>query len=265
MRSNLDKILIGAFLLGWMFSLVAPGVSAIGLENADCAKCHETVVQEIEVGGAQHKAAVACLDCHLEHPPAGSQIIPECAMCHAPGSSPHYAVAGCAACHNPHAPLGTDFAKVGNVGPVCSSCHSNEGDQLSKYPSLHSELECTACHNQHGSWLSCLDCHDGHTCGMDSEDCLQCHQPHKPTVVRYGLGVPNNWCSGCHLEVFETLEANRTKHHDLSCVYCHKEQHKRVPLCETCHYHPHNKKLHNKFPDCRECHYGPHALDNKEG
>ncbi len=265
MRRYHSKVLfVVTVLLGLFVALALPRPSVAGLDNTDCVKCHEPIVSEVGQSGQQHKTAVTCLDCHLEHPPAGVQVIPECAMCHEPAVKPHYAVENCVTCHNPHDPLEIKFAQVEGANQVCASCHVNEGKQLTRYPSLHSELDCSACHNEHGSWLSCLDCHDGHSNGMDYATCLSCHQPHKPTVVTYDLAVPNNWCGGCHENVFETLAANQTKHHDLSCVYCHKDQHMMVPMCETCHYHPHNKKLHKKYPDCRECHYGPHALD-KEG
>ena len=263
MCSCLNRILFRVMLLFWFVSF-GQKATAADLDNIDCIKCHNQVVAEVEEHGQQHKIAITCLDCHLEHPPSGMQVIPECAMCHDRSVKPHYAVDNCVACHNPHAPTGINFLQVETVKPVCSSCHGNEGEQLERYPSLHSELDCTACHTEHGSWLSCLDCHDGHGGEMDYATCLRCHQPHKPSVVKYDLAIPNNWCSGCHEDVFNTLEANDTKHHDLSCVYCHKDQHLMMPTCETCHYQPHNIKLHRKFPDCKECHYGPHALD-KEG
>jgi len=245
--------------IGWGPS-VATGA---GLDVRDCIKCHVLEVTKVDTLGQKHKTAVTCLDCHLEHPPAGDEAIPNCSMCHAAAVKPHYALQGCMACHNPHAPLDIDFAQAELVKPVCSSCHAGEGAQLADYPSLHSELDCTACHTEHGVWQSCLECHEGHSAGMTYETCLRCHQPHKPTVVKYDM-VSNDWCSGCHAEIVGVLGENRTKHHDLLCSYCHKYQHKLIPECETCHGLPHNRKMHKKYPDCRECHYDPHALD-KEG
>lgn len=235
-------------------------VFAAGLENGDCIKCHTQEVTEIMERGRKHGTAVTCLDCHLEHPPLGRDVIPECSICHAAETKSHYALAECVVCHNPHSPLAIEFNKMETVKPVCSSCHDNEGSQLSDYPSMHNELDCTACHPSHGKWMSCLECHDAHTANMDYDACLKCHKPHMPTVVKYDI-VPNDWCSGCHAEAFETLAVNQSKHHDLSCVYCHKYQHKLVPECETCHGLPHGQKMHKKYPDCRECHTGPHNLD----
>jgi len=242
-------------------SLLPLEVFGTGLDNSDCIKCHAQVVADVDGRGLKHKTAVTCLDCHLEHPPEGTNAIPECAMCHAKDVKSHYAVEECVTCHSPHYPLEINFAKVESIKPVCSSCHENEGGQLVTYPSLHSELDCTECHTEHGTWQSCLDCHEGHSADMVYETCLRCHQPHMPSVVKYDTFVPNNWCSGCHEDVVDTLAGNRTKHHKLLCVYCHKDQHMMMPTCETCHGEPHGLQMHKKYPDCAECHYGPHALD----
>lgn len=238
-----------------------PAAAAADLDNSDCIKCHAREVVEVETNGLRHKTAVTCLDCHLAHPPSDGEAIPACGMCHAKQAKPHYALSECVVCHNPHAPLQIEFDAAESVTAVCSSCHAREGGQLADYPSRHSELDCTACHTEHGSWQSCLECHAGHGEGMTYETCLRCHQPHMPTVVKYDDHVPNAWCSDCHGGVVDTLAENRTKHHDLACVYCHKYQHRLVPNCETCHGEPHGVKMHRKYPDCRECHTGPHALD----
>ena len=241
--------------------LMATSAGAARLAAGDCIKCHAGVVAEVAAQGQKHAAAVGCLDCHREHPPAGQRVIPQCSLCHPAERKPHYNVPDCLGCHDPHAPLDIDVFAAETVTPVCASCHQDQGRQLRENPSRHSVLECTACHLEHGDWLSCLDCHEPHGSGMSLADCLQCHPAHRPRVVKYGNQVPDDWCAGCHGEVVETLAANRTKHHDLACVYCHKYQHKLVPECETCHGRPHGTKMHRKYPDCRECHNGPHALD----
>lgn len=254
------QALVVCLTLGVLALAAASGLAA-SLENSDCVKCHAPTVARVQSRGQEHQSAVGCLDCHLEHPPAGKKVIPECRMCHDPDSKPHYAVSGCLACHDPHAPRDIDLARAPVVKAVCSSCHTREGGQLDEYPSRHSELDCTECHTRHGSWLSCLDCHEAHSADMTYQTCLRCHQPHMPTVVKYDSNVPNNMCAGCHGDVVDTLAANRTKHHDLLCVYCHKFQHRLVPTCDTCHGLPHGTKMHKKYPDCRTCHFGPHALD----
>lgn len=271
MLTKVNDIYLAAcrYMVWWMLTLALPvclillvtQAEAAQLEAGDCVKCHAEVVAEVAARGEEHAAAVGCLDCHLEHPPAGQRVIPECSLCHPADVKPHYAAAGCVGCHDPHAPLTINMFGVKAVTPVCASCHAKQGQQLQDYPSRHSDLGCTACHVEHGEWMTCLDCHEPHKPDMSLASCLQCHPAHQPRTVKYGTQVPDDWCSGCHGDVVATLAANRTKHHDLQCVYCHKYQHKLVPECETCHGQPHGIKMHRKYPDCRECHHGPHALD----
>jgi len=90
------------------------------LTDSDCIKCHESIVAKVDVRGQKHKTAVNCLDCHLEHPPAGNNAIPKCRMCHLPEDKPHYALNECIVCHDPHAPLKIELGEVVSVNPVCS-------------------------------------------------------------------------------------------------------------------------------------------------
>jgi predicted CXXCH cytochrome family protein len=254
------------FILTVSALLVFAGASGVlaaeqtPLQVADCDKCHSSIVTDVAANGGLHSTAVTCLDCHLEHPPEGTDAIPECSMCHAPAASSHYQVDNCVGCHNPHHPLAIDLAGAGEINPVCVSCHENEGAQLQEYPSLHTELSCTACHQEHGKYLSCLDCHDPHVEGQTYDDCFTCHKPHKPKVIRYPETSPVSYCSGCHAQATQDLAQNHTRHHDLKCAYCHKTQHKAIPTCETCHGKPHEKSMHDAFPDCLKCHVDPHAL-----
>lgn len=230
------------------------------LTAEDCAKCHVLELREIESRGEKHKTAVTCLDCHLEHPPRGSQAIPECSLCHQKTDNVHFAVENCLGCHPAHHPLDIDFSGAGRVYEACASCHPHQERQLEDYPSSHSLLDCKECHQQHGTFFKCMECHEPHIPEMVYEDCLGCHQPHRPLKVAYDGFVPSRFCSGCHAVEFAELEQNTSRHHDLLCVYCHKDQHKRVPQCVTCHRLPHNPMIHEKFPVCNDCHGGPHSL-----
>jgi len=154
-----------------------------------------------------------------------------------------------------------DITKTGmEVKPICLSCHQNEGQEMSSYPSKHAELSCAECHPKHATFQECLACHEPHTSEMTYQDCLRCHKPHMPTVVKYDQNIPSSFCSGCHGNEFDLLAKNRTKHHELSCVYCHKEQHKMVPKCMICHGEPHGPGMHKKFPNCLSCHVDAHDL-----
>lgn len=235
-------------------------VQPVSLDNSDCVKCHLEQVRDVDARGSRHKTAVGCLDCHEEHRPWGEKVIPECSKCHDPGERTHFGVENCIGCHYPHHPLEIDLASLDGVKPVCLTCHPSQGEELTTYPSMHSELDCNECHQQHGRWQVCLDCHEGHTEEMVFEDCLRCHRPHMPTVVTYANDIPSAFCGGCHDGVYATLQANTTKHHDLACAYCHQDRHKMVPKCQECHGEPHGAKLHAKFANCLDCHQNPHDL-----
>lgn len=227
----------------------------------DCQKCHDEIVADISARGAKHNTEVNCLDCHIEHPPKGTEVIPACSNCHDPKEKAHYNVSNCLTCHNPHHPLEIDLTQVEEVKPVCISCHSTEGAQLQDYPSKHSELDCNSCHLEHGLFSPCMECHAPHTEEMTYQDCLLCHKPHMPTVVKYPETTPNSFCTVCHEQEKDLLTGTPTLHRDLSCAFCHKMQHRVIPKCTTCHGIPHAGILHEKFPDCLKCHIDAHGLE----
>ncbi len=229
------------------------------LSNSDCIKCHPTVVEQNMKDGGKHKTAVSCLDCHRGHPPMvpKEKIIPKCSQCHK--GKPHFELKNCLGCHtNPHTPLKITFA--GDITKPCLTCHAAQGKELKAHPSEHTKLACTECHDVHKKIPNCLDCHDPHLQGQKMKDCLECHPAHSPLVITYGQDIPNAYCGACHGEVAKKLQANKTKHHQLACVYCHKHQHGIVPRCQTCHGAPHSKEILSKFPKCTTCHIGAHNL-----
>ena len=225
-----------------------------------CAGCHNETVEIVDKRGGQHKP-VACIECHLEHPPAENNVIPECSMCHTPSDKLHYKVENCVSCHHPHYPAEIDLSKADKVKAACTSCHPSQDKEMNAHPSKHAGLECNKCHVKHGESASCIECHDPHTEETAFHDCLQCHKPHAPIEVIYGKDISSNFCLSCHKNVGKKMSAvNHTKHHDLGCVYCHKNEHKSLLDCKICHGEPHKYGIHTKFPDCRKCHQGPHAL-----
>ncbi|MBW2186642.1 MAG: cytochrome C [Deltaproteobacteria bacterium] len=251
--------LIGSIALLICFTTGVSAAPPIVID--DCIKCHDQIVDQVSTRGGLHASEITCQDCHLEHPPKGTNAIPACSMCHAVDDKAHYAIENCQSCHNPHSPLEIDLGNTEVVKPVCVTCHDNEGTQLVEYQSMHSGLDCNECHLEHGQFLACMECHEPHTEEMVYNDCLTCHKPHMPTVVKYPETIPSSFCSGCHTTETEVLMANQTLHHDLTCAYCHKTQHKMIPQCTTCHGAPHDRDLHSKFPNCLDCHIDPHGLE----
>lgn len=236
-----------------------PAFAAAELSTSDCIKCHQAVVETVTSKGAKHKTAVSCFDCHKGHPPMVSKekIIPKCSMCHA--GKKHYEIGGCNTCHSdPHAPV--DMKLGANITGPCLSCHDSQGAELKEHPSRHSKLFCTTCHKEHKQVPPCLQCHKAHTPAMVNKDCLICHPAHQPRTVTYGPDMPSQFCAACHQKTANTLTGTQTKHSKLACVFCHKEQHKMVPQCESCHGSPHPASMTAKFKNCNACHISAHSL-----
>jgi hypothetical protein len=83
-----------------------------------------------------------------------------------------------------------------------------------------------------------------------------------PKVVTYAADIPSKYCAACHKGPFNSLAANKTKHTDQTCAFCHQEKHKMVPNCKDCHGDKHPQGIMAKFPKCLECHKSPHDLNN---
>ncbi len=249
-----------ALFLGVSISIGAQSdIQGAQLSNKDCIKCHPKIVKQIQAHGGKHKTAIGCLDCHEVHPPMypKEQAIPKCSKCHI-GKS-HYELPNCLKCHrNPHEPLNIVFQ--GKLVKECLTCHTQEEAQLKAHPSAHTNLGCNDCHNKHGYIPQCSKCHEPHSKEMTNNDCLMCHPPHQPLVITYKDNTPNSFCAPCHGDFVTTLANNKTKHHELACVYCHRNKHGVIPKCETCHGSPHPASMLSKYPKCIDCHNDAHAL-----
>ena len=233
------------------------------LQNTDCTKCHNNEPEAIKQNGGLHKTEIGCLDCHTEHPPVGTQAIPQCSMCHEPDNSPHYILANCNGCHqNPHTPLNISVENSAAVTTGCNTCHGDKGEELKQFPSKHTKLNCTECHpSNHKKIDNCLVCHEPHAEFMAYQDCLRCHKPHSPRDIKYADDTPSRDCGACHGELEEMLAKNQSRHQTLKCAYCHKTRHPTVPNCRECHPNAHDRGLLKSFnSDCLKCHGNPHDL-----
>jgi hypothetical protein len=227
------------------------------LLNTQCVHCHPQQPETIAARGEKHKTEVGCMDCHVEHPPQGADAIPGCDMCHS--GEPHYELENCGSCHSDtHAPL--DMKLEGELVGPCLTCHQQQGDEVKAHPSAHTDVACNECHAVHKEIPDCTQCHEKHTEDMDFQACVSCHPVHMPLVIKYGQDTPNHYCGACHDEALGLLAKNKTKHHDVTCVFCHKNEHKTVPPCFACHPTPHPKAILDKFPDCGQCHGIAHDL-----
>jgi len=227
------------------------------LSNSQCVVCHPDEPATIKAHGGKHKTKVGCQDCHVEHPPAGTNAIPACSMCHS--DKVHYDLKNCSACHsNTHAPV--DLKLEGEITGPCLTCHQQQGDEVKNYPSAHTDLACSECHTTHRQIPDCMECHEKHTEDMELKTCLTCHPVHMPLQVTYTNKTPSRYCGSCHKKAAGLLQANTSKHHDLACAYCHRSKHKVIPPCTACHGQPHPYSMLQKFPECGNCHSSAHDL-----
>jgi hypothetical protein len=232
------------------------------LTSADCVKCHAKPPADIEARGMAHKTKVTCQDCHQGHPPTTKKIIPQCGMCHE--GKPHFKLGGCLGCHrNPHTPKDITFGR--DVTDPCLTCHSQQIAQLKQFPSKHSKLNCSFCHDVHGKIPQCTQCHKAHSPEQTAADCKKCHKAHQPKNVAYAADTPSKQCGACHSKALGLLSASKAKHKSLLCVTCHQEKHKMVPKCQDCHGVPHAAGIMAKFPKCGDCHGIAHDLNNWKG
>lgn len=254
-------VLIGAMLAGPIQTTVRAEAPAQkpSLMNADCAKCHPAQAGDIEANGKAHKDAIGCQDCHTGHRPASKSNIPKCGSCHS--DKPHFQLPNCLGCHsNPHTPKIITFGK--QVTEPCLTCHTEQIKQLKTFPSKHSKLYCSFCHDVHGKIPQCTQCHKPHSGEMTAADCKKCHKAHQPLNVTYADTTPNKDCGACHKKAHDMLSASSAKHKTLACAYCHKTKHRTVPKCQDCHGSPHPAGIMAKFPKCGECHNIAHDLNN---
>jgi len=233
------------------------------LTTLECAQCHYTVFSTIRDAGGKH--IQECRFCHenfhsMKPGKAWSEVVPACTNCHGEFHGSDFLQ--CLECHtNAHAPI-LSLVNMDNLSQNCSTCHNAQASEVVQSPSAHSEVLCSECHHtQHGFKPECIECHDTpHVTYESIATCEVCHPVHKPMDITIAADTSNNACAGCHGDVVSKLAVGKKKHAQLACVYCHKDQHPNVPVCQDCHGTPHSPAMLKKFDGCSDCHGDPHEL-----
>ncbi|MEJ2032756.1 MAG: cytochrome C [Deltaproteobacteria bacterium] len=214
------------------------------LTVAQCGQCHVGIFRNLKEAGGKHR-----FDCHRCHQQFHAynpvknnwaEIMPKCLRCHT--EPPH----------------GKQFTNCS-----CGKCHTQQNEELIKFPSAHTEQGCSTCHEVHGKIPSCLDCHEPHLDQQKMADCLGCHQAHKPLDIVFNGDVNAATCGTCHGDVYAKWKATTSKHGQVNCAECHT-RHGFIPKCTSCHGQPHEANMLKKFPVCLDCHIDPHNLPVKK-
>ena len=190
---------------------------------------------------------------------APRQVGETCTTCHARSEHNNWAGSkhdsrnmSCTTCHSVHESKSLDgqLKKV-TVSETCVQCHKKEVAKVhrsSHMPVREGKLECTTCHNPHGSQNvkmlregnsineACATCHAEkrgpylweHAAGR--ENCVSCHDPHGSNNERMLVAKLPMLCQRCHVAsrhpatIYENTQVNVSKSNRAvgrSCVNCH--------------------------------------------
>lgn len=250
-----------------------------------CLECHEGMDQSLM--GSRHfraldahtpAAQAGCESCHgpgRQHADTGdpelmqsfaekspTEISDTCVTCHSKGDQAFWAGSqhegrdvSCVDCHSVHEPESDNDQLVLPTQTVtCGQCHQDKVAKVQRtthMPLREGAMECTSCHNPHGSANdrllaegftineSCTNsCHAAkrgpfmweHAAVV--EDCSTCHDPHGSVNDRMLVAKQPMLCQRCHNHtrhpprVYDAVAATTaTQAYGRSCVNCHQSIH----------------------------------------
>jgi DmsE family decaheme c-type cytochrome len=221
-----------------------------GSGGGDCTSCHGAATQHAASGEtpadvvnpAKSGATVvndACLDCHGNQPMRAYWA----------GSAHEENDLSCADCHAVHAKTPPRRAgEIQNQTDLCTSCHGSFNKYLlqrSHHPLREGKMECSSCHNPHGSGSPsqllgdspndlCFTCHAdkrGPFLWEHSpvrEDCMTCHKPHGSNHEGLLVSRTVQLCQSCHMQGrHQTVAGTETAmwNTNRQCLNCHSQIH----------------------------------------
>ena len=260
-----------------------PQKGYIGAEA--CATCHEGY--EASIKATKHglakdprspAAAQGCESCHgpgeahAQDPEkfkpiqfallSAKGVTDTCVTCHNRG--PHAQWKGsqhesrnvsCVTCHSIHKPKSAKAQlKTVNQQQQCMSCHRDKVAKLDRsghMPVREGKMECSSCHNPHGSTNvrllktgnsineSCATCHTEKRgpflfehAGVSGDSCATCHDPHGSNNDRMLVAKLPFLCQRCHnftrhpSTIYDNRVAQSSNRlYSRSCVTCHSAIH----------------------------------------
>ena len=219
-----------------------------------CESCHGPGKAHAEAGGdvtkivrlSQAKPAVqneACTSCHY----TGEHALWD-------GSQHDRRNVSCVSCHSIHSPKSLHSQlKAGDQLQLCAQCHRDKVAKLDRsghMPVRESKLDCSSCHNVHGtqnvrllragttSAESCMSCHQDKRGpylwehAAVRETCATCHDPHGSSNERMLVAKQPFLCQRCHnhtrhpATIYDnSVLSSSNRLYGRSCVNCHSNIH----------------------------------------
>jgi DmsE family decaheme c-type cytochrome len=199
--------------------------SPVPVRNTTCLGCHQKTARMLWRGSAHETRNVACSDCHTVM----------------------------------HSASERGNLKAPTVLSTCGGCHALQRNQQARFshmPLGQGKMECTSCHNPHGSTAPKLL-----LASSTNETCFSCHAEKRGPFLWQHAPVTEN-CANCH-------DPHGSSHEKMLKV-------SRPRLCQQCHQgtgHPiiaRNPSLPADFQfvfnrQCSNCHFAIHGSNHPSG
>lgn len=210
---------------GAMIAFAGRHPSPIAVRNAPCLGCHQKTARMLWQGSTHESRDVACSDCHTVM----------------------------------HAESERGSLKQPTVLATCGRCHAQQRNRQSRFshmPLGQGKMECTSCHNPHGSTTPKLL-----LASSANETCFACHAEKRGPFLWQHVPVTES-CTNCHDPHGSSHEKMLKLSRPRLCQQCH--QGTRHPVA------PRNPALPEDLQfvlnrQCSNCHFNIHGSNHPAG
>ena len=233
-----------------------------------CEACHGPGQAHVEAGGGRGEGGEGWVSFRTDSGESADAQNAVCLGCHKGGEqlywkgSPHQSRgAPCTSCHDVMRNVSVDnMLSDSNVVETCAQCHLIKRSQtfrnahmpMRQGPLKEGWMDCTSCHNPHGTVTPKLI-----AAQSTNDSCYSCHADKRGPFLWEHAPVTEN-CTNCH-DPHGSITANMLK--------------MPVPqLCQTCHVHSRHPSTPYRGTDrrdfgrgCLHCHNSIHGSNHPSG